>query len=180
MSLREHFGLMARYNAWMNVKVYDAAAMLPAHELARERGAFFGSVLGTLNHLAVGDIVWIKRFATHPARYAALDPVRGIAQPTSLRQQLAADLAELRVLRQRLDATILQWVTALDDDDLAGVIEYANMRGVVSRQPLASLLAHFFNHQTHHRGQVSTLLFQAGQDVGTTDLLALILEETAA
>jgi len=179
VSLREHFGLMARYNEWMNTKVYDAAAQLDAQALAADRGAFFGSILGTLNHLAVGDIVWLKRFATHPARHVALDPVREIAQPESLRQQLAADLAELRELRRRLDATILEWVDGLSDGDLAEVLEYANLKGVVSRRPMASLMVHFFNHQTHHRGQVSTLLFQAGQDVGTTDLLVLIPDAAA-
>lgn len=179
MSLREHFGLMARYNAWMNVKVYDAAAKLDAQALAADRGAFFGSILGTLNHLAVGDITWLKRFATHPAGYAALDPVRRMPTPSSLDQQLSSDLGALRMLRRELDAAILGWAEALTDADLGHVLEYANMKGVVARRPFSGLVAHFFNHQTHHRGQVSTLLLQAGQDVGVTDLVMLIPDETA-
>lgn len=76
MNLREHAVLMAAYNRWMNDKVYAAAAQLPHEAIAADRGAFFGSILGTLNHLLVADQVWLHRFAAHPSRFAALDPIR--------------------------------------------------------------------------------------------------------
>ena len=71
-----HVVLMASYNEWMNARLYEAAGKLPAPELAADRGAFFKSVLGTLNHIVVADTAWLQRFATHPARYATLEPVR--------------------------------------------------------------------------------------------------------
>ncbi|MEN9538820.1 MAG: hypothetical protein RLZZ126_1055, partial [Pseudomonadota bacterium] len=81
--------LMAEYNRWMNQRVYAAAATLPAVALTAERGAFFGSILGTLNHIAVGDTIWLRRFARYPAGFASLVTLADVPHPTSLRQTLA-------------------------------------------------------------------------------------------
>lgn len=164
-------GLLATYNEWMNAKLYDAAARLSVDELMAERGAFFGSIFGTLNHLVVADTVWLKRIARAFAHFEALAPVRALAMPAALDQPLFNDLPSMLQRRSELDAVFKQWVDALSADDLGEVLEYANMKGVVSRKRLGLVLMHVFNHQTHHRGQATTLLFQAGQDVGVTDLL---------
>ena len=166
--------LLARYNAWMNAKLYDAAATLSPQDLALDRGAFFGSIIGTLNHIVVGDTVWLKRFASHPAQPATLEVVRQLPTPAALNELLFADLAALRQRRSLLDEAISAWAAALTADDLARPLHYTNMAGVAQSKPLDSLLLHFFNHQTHHRGQTTTLLAQAGVDVGVTDLVALI------
>lgn len=177
MSERDHFLLLAEYNAWMNAKLYEAAASLPADELNADKGAFFGSLMGTLNHIVAGDTIWLSRFARHPARHAALDPVRAMPVPTALTAIYSTDLAQLGVRRRELDQVILAWTAQLSDADLAQVLHYANTKGVVSQRRFSSLLLHFFNHQTHHRGQASTLLSQAGVDIGVTDLLMLIPNE---
>jgi len=169
--------MMAAYNECMNARLYKAAARLPARELARNRGAFFGSILGTLNHIVVGDTIWLKRFAAHPAQPAALAPVRELPDPAALDQILFDELGALGAHRKWLDAAIRDWAGALMQADLDQVLDYANTKGVRSRKRFSSLVMHFFNHQTHHRGQASALLFQAGQDVGVTDLLALIPNE---
>jgi uncharacterized damage-inducible protein DinB len=183
MSQNTNFKLLSDYNSWMNSKLYDAAATLSAANLVADRGAFFGSILGTLNHIVVADTVWLQRFAKpasslqpphHPEPHAALANICELLTPTSLSTILFTDLAELRQRRMLLDAAISSWVTKLSDDDLAQSVPYSNMKGTPQRKPLDSLLLHFFNHQTHHRGQASTLLFQAGVDIGVTDLLALI------
>ncbi len=178
MSLQAHFMLMANYNQWMNARLYQAAAHLSAEQLRADRGAFFGSILGTLNHLIVGDIIWLKRFAHQPGHQAVLAPVVEMPMPASLDQVLFTDFALLSSRRRWLDDVICTWVGMLTDDDLALTLDYANTRGVVFRRKFSALLQHFFNHQTHHRGQVTTLLSQAGQDVGSTDLLALIADES--
>jgi uncharacterized damage-inducible protein DinB len=174
MSSCEHVTLMARYNAWMNLRLYQAAARLSAAQLAADRKAFFGSILGTLNHLVVADIIWLKRFATLSPDHAALDPVRRLPAPAGLDTILFTDFSRLFEHRKMLDGAIVDWAEALTETDLAQVLHYANTKGVESDQLFSSLVVHFFNHQTHHRGQVSTLLFQAGVDVGVTDLLELI------
>lgn len=170
---------MARYNRWMNERLFDAAARLGDAELAADKGAFFGSILGTLNHLAVADTIWLQRFAQHPAAFPALAAMSAFPRPASLREALAPDLAGLRAVRQRLDELVLRWAAELRPEHLASTLAYANMAGVVARKNLGALLQHFFNHQTHHRGQVSTLLHQSGVDVGVTDLLALVADEQA-
>ncbi|MBE9029667.1 DinB family protein [filamentous cyanobacterium LEGE 11480] len=171
MNLLTHIQLMAEYNQWMNQKIYATAAALSAEQLQCDCQAFFGSVLGTLNHLMVGDIVWLKRFAAHPVKFLALEPLRGMEQPRSIDQMLYEDFGELRQQREQLDQIVRDWVNDLTEGDLDLVLDYQNMRAVPARRQLGRLLCHFFNHQTHHRGQVTTLLSQFGLDVGGTDLL---------
>jgi uncharacterized damage-inducible protein DinB len=180
MSTCEHIVLMAAYNEAMNDKLYAAAAQLPPAALFEDRKAFFGSLFATLNHLAVADTIWLKRFCAHPARQAALDVLRDGPVPAALSQPLAADLPGLLALRRRLDRIIRQWANELTPADLEHVLRYANTKGVVSHKRYASLILHFFNHQTHHRGQATTLLTQSGVDVGVTDLLMLIPNEDGA
>ncbi|MFC6672308.1 DinB family protein [Marinobacterium aestuariivivens] len=177
MSLKDHFALLANYNQWMNAKVYAAAGHLGADELVKDRGAFFGSILGTLNHILVGDIIWLKRFATHPSCRSSLQEVANLPNPSSLDQILFADFAALSQQRDWLDRQIVAWVAELSEDDLDLVLDYRNTRGVPASKGFSSLVLHFFNHQTHHRGQVSVLLSQAGEDIGVTDLLARIPDE---
>ncbi len=174
MDCTSHIRLMASYNKWMNVKVFDAAAKLTAEELAADKGAFFGSLLGTLNHIANGDTIWLRRFATHPAHYAALEPVRQLPPPTSLAQMQFTDLAALRARRELLDDAIVAWADSVKAAELDHQLHYVNSRGEVGDKHFFSVVMHFFNHQTHHRGQATTLLSQAGFDVGVTDLLMLI------
>lgn len=171
---------MAKYNEWMNAKLYEAAMSLSGEELIANRKAFFSSILGTLNHLAVGDTIWLKRFATHPANYPALDPVRNFPAPASLDQILFTDVQNLLSHRRLLDQVITEWAHSITDRDLDHVLRYANTKGVVADKHFFSLVMHFFNHQTHHRGQATTLLSQVGINVGITDLLALIPNETVA
>tara|TARA_R110002126_G_scaffold285314_2_gene435579 strand:- start:9178 stop:9720 length:543 start_codon:yes stop_codon:yes gene_type:complete len=177
MSLKSHFELLATYNQWMNSKIYEAAGHLSATDLARDRGAFFGSILATLNHILVGDTIWLKRFAIHPSCLDSLRSVAALQNPTSLDQIVFDDLRSLSERRSWLDRQIIDWIAELSESDLNFVLSYHNTKGVPANKRYSSLVLHFFNHQTHHRGQVSTLLTQAGVDLGVTDLLAQIPEE---
>ncbi|HUE92381.1 DinB family protein [Pseudomonas sp.] len=178
MNLKHHFELLASYNLWINTKVYKAASDLAPIDLAKDRGAFFGSILGTLNHLIAGDTIWLRRFATHPSCATSLRAVTELPEPTSLSQIIFDDFSDLHKHRNWLDKQIINWIDELSDADLNYALSYHNTKGVFTRKCYSSLLLHFFNHQTHHRGQVSALLSQAGSDVGITDLLVLIPEES--
>lgn len=166
--------LMADYNAWMNQQIYHSASELSAEQRDQDRGAFFGSITGTLNHLVVGDIIWLKRFAGYPPFAERLFALDNYAAPKSLDQIWHHDFASLRQTRVHLDQVITHWAQSLRAEDLAQAFEYTNSKGITSQRRLGHLILHFFNHQTHHRGQVTTLLQQAGRDVGMTDLLAKI------
>lgn len=179
MPLLSHVRLMAAYNAWMNGRLYEAARQLPAEALLRDRKAFFGSILGTLNHLVVADTIWLKRFASHPADHEALDPLCTLSLPDTLDQVIFTDFAELAAHRQRLDSIIERWADTLTEQDLQHGLHYVDTSGRRWQRNFFSLAMHFFNHQTHHRGQATALLNQAGVDMGVTDLLELIPEQPA-
>jgi uncharacterized damage-inducible protein DinB len=174
-----HVQLLARYNRWMNHKLYDACAGLSAQALAQDRGAFFGSILGTLNHLVVTDTMWLRRFAQLPARHPQLDPIRALPVENRLDAILFTGLAPLRERSALIDAALLDWTAVLTEDDLSHCLHYANSKGVESEREVRSLLLHLFNHQTHHRGQATTLLSQAGAHIDVTDLLVLLPDRLA-
>ena len=163
----------------MNQKLYKAAFQLPIMELVAERGAFFGSIMSTLNHIAVGDTIWLKRFSSHPANYKILERLSA-QSPKTLDQILFSEFTLLHSYRKNLDDIIAEWVGTVTEADLDCELHYTDMKNVGANKNFYSLLMHFFNHQTHHRGQVTALLSQAGIDVGVTDLLAIIPNETNA
>ncbi|WP_420554185.1 DinB family protein [Neptuniibacter marinus] len=176
MTLKDHFELMARYNQWMNESIYEAASELEPSLLSADQGAFFHSILGTLNHILVGDIIWLKRFAEHPSHFKALEAVKLIENPDTLDALLYHDFNELRDARYVLDMALIDLCDQVEVYDLAYPLAYYNMHGNKFEKRFGYLLQHFFNHQTHHRGQVTTLLSQNGVDLATTDLLAIIPE----
>ena len=153
---------LARYNGWMNGRLYELCAGIPDEERRRDAGAFFKSIHGTLNHLMVADNVWMGRFESAPF------------VPASLAQELFSDFEELRRARATLDARIEKWAATLDEQALAGTLHYTSIVSPAPRStPMTLAVAHFFNHQTHHRGQLTTLLSQRGIDPGVTDLMWL-------
>jgi len=177
MSQIEQIRLLAHYNGWMNTRLYDAAATLAPEELGRDRGAFFGSILGTLEHLVVADTIWLKRFAAMPGG-EVLAPIVALADPPSLDAIQFGALAPLRERRELIDRAIEAFVAALDAATLDRPLAYLNLKGKPFAKSFGLLLGHFFNHQTHHRGQATTLFSQAGIDVGVTDLLMLVPDIT--
>ncbi|WP_432473005.1 DinB family protein [Amphritea sp. HPY] len=172
--MKAHFELLAGYNQSMNEQLYHAASMLDAEQLGEDRGAFFGSVSGTLNHLLVGDIIWLKRFAEHPVGFASLEPVLTFPSPAALSEILFSDFTELHRVRMVLDTIIQSFALEAREEDYAVALAYNNTKGKAFVKPFGFLVQHLFNHQTHHRGQISTLLSQSGVDPGVTDLLMLI------
>ena len=168
---------MARYNQWMNQKLYAKVAELSDEEIAKDRGAFFPSILHTLNHLLVGDLLWFHRFAMSKACKEHLTAMKDQPKPRSLDELMFADFKTLRAQRESMDALVLEFSNTWDETMLNSDIRYRSMDGGKHQRPLSELLQHVFNHQTHHRGQVTTLLFQAGIDPEATDLLVMMMEK---
>jgi uncharacterized damage-inducible protein DinB len=164
----EHARVMARYNRWMNEKLYAVAEKLGDGERKQDRGAFFGSIHRTLNHLLLADRVWMGRFTGEALQEGEMGP--GIR---SLDQELYADFDALRGERAKTDDAIDSFVATLTVEKLAENLKFLR-RGQPNEFPLWHAVAHLFNHQTHHRGQVTTLLMQAGHDPGVTDLIAML------
>ena len=145
--MKSRYTMFAGYNAWCNERLYDAAASLSNAEYRVDRGAFFGSLHSTLNHLLVGDRIWMQRFTGQGELPKSLDAI------------LFEDFAALRAERRAEDARISRYVESLSDADLARTIRYRTFSNPADiEQVLAPALDHFFNHQTHHRGQAHALL----------------------
>ncbi|MGQ2980102.1 MAG: DinB family protein [Polaromonas sp.] len=172
----DNYRFLARYNRWMNQRLYAACEPLGDAERQRQRGAFFGSIHHTLTHLLLADRLWLQRFASQPTRFAALDAAV-LALPPGVDYvsvDACPDWNELRQARDAPDQRIESWLAEMTPDFLTSTMVYANTKGVQRAHPAWQAMTHFFNHQTHHRGQTTTLLMQAGVDVGVTDLVALL------
>jgi uncharacterized damage-inducible protein DinB len=155
-----YYTTIASYNQWMNQKLYAVCADIPDLDRKSDRGAFFKSIHGTLNHILVADRIWLGRFQGKP--FVA-----------KLSQELYSNFIELRTEREQIDQTIITWAESLTPDWLDSDYTYTNSVGVTRTRPYWLLVTHLFNHQTHHRGQVTTLLNQLGYDLGVTDLPAM-------
>ena len=171
----ENYRFLAHYNRWFNERLYAASEQLSEADRKLGRGAFFGSIHGTLNHLVWGDKLWLARFAAQGVRFASL-PHDLLAVPAGAVHAtvLHEDWGDLKAMRARLDGAIEAWVEEMPADFPLRTMRYSNTKGVVREHPAWKAMTHFFNHQAHHRGQVTTLLMQAGVDPGITDLIALV------
>jgi uncharacterized damage-inducible protein DinB len=159
MITKSHSQLMAQYNQWMNLRMYELCASLPDTELRKDRGAFFKSIYATLNHIAYGDLAFMSRFTGNPSV---------VPEPGA---DLFGTFGLLRAERAVLDQRILVWSESLCTSWLADVLTYkSKIDGKTRTVPKWVLVTHMFNHQAHHRGQVTTLLSQMGLDIGTTDI----------
>ena len=154
MNIRDMASTMAAYNRWVNAQIYDAVGALSEDERRRPMGHAFGSLHATLTHLIVGDRLWLQRFRGQPAKL----PPPG--------EELFPDFAALRAARLETDAEIDAWAATLDE---AFADRQFSFRSIVYNRdrttPGWAIVLHFFNHQTHHRGQVMTLLRQLGSTV---------------
>ena len=155
---RAYCKLMAEYSHWMNQNLYRVCAAIPDEDRRQNRGAFFKSVHGTLNHILFGDRAWIGRLTGNP--FGRL-----------IGEELYSDFAELRLEQERTDREILNWCDRLEDNWLQQPFTYkSNIYKQTRVLPTWVLVTHMFNHQTHHRGQLTTLIKQLGYEPGITDL----------
>lgn len=161
----DYVKMMARYNRWQNGNLFGASETLSPAERTSDRGAFFGSIQGTLSHVLWGDLMWMSRFTDRPK------PEVGIRESA----EFVENWNDLVRQRQAVDEEILTWADTLDPDWLKGDLEWFS--GAAQRQmrhPRSKLVVHFFNHQTHHRGQVHAMLTAAGAKPDDTDLMLLL------
>jgi uncharacterized damage-inducible protein DinB len=157
-AMTQSWALYARYNRLANEALFATCGALPDEEYRRDLGAFFRSIHGTLNHLLLGDRIWMTRFdgGTHPS--------------TDLGAILFDDFEPLREARVLMDRRIEDFFTQAPPDLQRRTVRYVNNAGIDTQDPLDVILPHFFNHQTHHRAQVHTLLSQLGHDPPVLDL----------
>jgi len=165
----QHYRMFAAYNRWANGRLYDAAELLSDEEWERDVRAFFGSMRGTLNHVLVADRIWMNRFTGTGETHTVLSEV---PHP---------HFGDLRTKRGEMDQRIVDYADTLTEDALAGLFSYTpvtNPKEVT--QPLTPALAHFFNHQTHHRGHAHMILSVLGHEPPPLDLIYFLRSEDGA
>jgi uncharacterized damage-inducible protein DinB len=165
--MKAHFAMMARYNEWANERLYAMARALPDALYRRDVGAYFKSMHGTLNHLLTADRIWMRRLTgtgDHPERLDAI---------------IFDDLPSLASARQQEDERIKDFVEGLSDSSFEEMLDYRTLDGTPHRQRRGEILAHLFNHQTHHRGQAHGILTMLGVDPQPLDLLIMQRERIA-
>lgn len=167
----KHAQTMAQYNRWMNENIYAACDRLTDEQRKGDRGAFFKSIHTTLNHLLWGDYMWLGRFT----QGTSLE--KGYPK-AAIGTDLIEEWAALKAARQSMDADILAWAASVDEEWLGKDFSwYSGITKSMRTRPAWLLVTHLFNHQTHHRGQVTTLLSQFGIDPGDTDLMLMPFPE---
>jgi uncharacterized damage-inducible protein DinB len=163
--MKPYFSMFALYNRWANERLYETAGRLADEDYRRERGAFFGSLHRTLNHLVVTDRIWMRRFTGEGPVHTRLDEV-----PYD-------DLYTLRAARLEEDERIIAWIDSLEEDEFAGPFTYRTIvqpRDVT--QQITPALAHFFNHQTHHRGQAHCLVTEIAGNAAAPSLDLILFQ----
>jgi uncharacterized damage-inducible protein DinB len=163
--MKSHFVMMAEYNAWANARLYAMARRLPDERYRQDVGAYFKSLHGTLNHIMTADLIWMRRLTgsgDHPSKLNAI---------------VFDDLMSLSVARQREDQRIIDFVETLSDAQLEETLDYRMMDGTPVKQRRREILAHLFNHQTHHRGQAHAVLTMLG--MAEPDPLDLVIMQRA-
>ena len=155
--------MMARYNRLANERLYGACGGLSDGKRRRDRKGFFRSIHGTLNHILVGDRIWLGRFQGKSMPSTGLDAI------------LYDDFAALETARRDEDRRIEAFAAGLEDSVLASTVSYKNNQGLRFDDPVPVLLTHLFNHQTHHRGQVHDMLSQTGIEPPSLDLHRVLI-----
>ncbi|MFV2056393.1 MAG: DinB family protein [Thiohalomonadales bacterium] len=180
MSEKSQLILLAKYNRLMNERIIEASESLSIDSFNENKGAFFSSVVGTLNHILNGDILWLERFSAHSSAYVSLKPISGLKIPKELNAILFGDLVSFKEERSMLDRVIIEWCNELKEDDLKDSLQYTNFKGEAHSKRFGDLILHVFLHQIHHRGQITTLLSQESIDFGDTDLPEIVPDENSA
>jgi uncharacterized damage-inducible protein DinB len=167
--MKTHFEMMARYNAWANARLYRMAAALPDELYRKDVGAYFKSLHGTLNHLLTADRIWMCRLT-------------GVGEhPKKLNAILFDDFASLHAARVAEDSRIVDFVQGLAEAAFEGQWSFRMLNGTPQSMRRCDVLAHLFNHQTHHRGQAHTILTVLGVDEpDPLDLLIMQREQASA
>lgn len=162
--MKSYLQLRAEHNQWVNQRLYEVAATLSDDDYFADRGAFFGSVHKTLNHIVTTDLIWMHRIDG-----------QGEAPKGGLDAVLYDTFAATRDARVALDARTVASVEALDEAALREPIRFKSRAGDDVAIPAYLMVANLFNHETHHRGQVHALLTGLGQEVPPLDFFPFLL-----
>jgi uncharacterized damage-inducible protein DinB len=150
--------MLAQYRAWADKLTFDAVAALPPGEAAKERPTLFRSIVGTLNHNHVVDLIWQAHLEGRRHGFTARNLV------------LHPDLPDLWAAQQKINAWFIDWSEAQSEHSFAEVVHFTFVSGEVGAMTRGEILLHVVNHATYHRGWVAEMFFAVPARNPTTDL----------
>ncbi len=157
--MHDHLTMMAQHNKWANALISEAISQISEDDYLKERGSFFGSIHGTLNHLLLVDRLWRGRMIGKPYPADSLDQIVAEDRDTLIKERAAED------------DILIDFIASLSPDDLEGEISYSSLLGFSATDKRRTILAHMFNHATHHRGQAHDQLSRVPMDPPPLDLM---------
>ena len=176
MSLANNFRMMSHYNQRMNDQLLNFCYKLSVADLNKETHSFFSNVISYWNHIIFGDLIMLKRLGLNDIGGLSFATFANFPEPKSANDIYHTTMSELLLLRQQLDEVIVQCFADLNDRDCLALISYKTTEGVAITKSVADFCQHLFNHQTHHRGQLTCILSQLGVDYGCMDLPIIVPE----
>lgn len=176
MSLIKNFRMLARYNLRVNSQLMQVSIALPQAQLTTDTRSFFSNIVDYWNHLLFGDLILLRRLAANNLGMLSQQSFVGLPLAKSPADVYATDIHELKELRRKVDLLLLKFCDNLNDDEVENMITYTTTEGEIISKLAADIIQHLFNHQTHHRGQLTCVLSQFGVDYGCMDLPVIVAE----
>ena len=176
MSLVSNFQMMAEYNKRINKQLIDCCQSLSNDELVKETHSFFPNIIAYWNHILFGDMILLGRLAKNEISSLTSNDFIELPTPKSPRDIYHENFSDIIVLRNKVDGLISQYCQDLTDAQCQQMITYQTTENVTITKKVADVTQHIFNHQTHHRGQLTCILSQLGIDYGCMDLPIIVAE----
>jgi uncharacterized damage-inducible protein DinB len=154
----ENYKALFQYNAWANQRTLEACATLTTEQFTRDLESSFRSVRDTIVHIMGVESIWLERWKQNPNLAFA----KAADYP---------DIASVKTAWQKIEADLISYVNGLTQEDLNRIVPHKNFSGQEFRMPLWQMMQHLLNHQTYHRGQITTLVRQVGGKPLGTDLI---------
>jgi uncharacterized damage-inducible protein DinB len=158
MAAMDHLRTLMRYKAWANERLFAAVAKLPEAELTAPQKIVFGNLLRTLNHVYAMDQVWRAHLEGRAHGFTTRNP------------EACPPLAELREAQRAMDAWWVDYANGLPEAKQDEVVSFRFIGGGPGTMTRGDILLHVANHGTYHRGNVASMMYQAGVAPPTTDL----------
>ncbi|KEQ17536.1 DinB family protein [Endozoicomonas numazuensis] len=177
MGLSENFRMLALYNQRMNRQLISVCEELSHEQLHQETHSFFPSIMAYWNHILFGDLIMLQRLVANGLVDVELAILIKLPKATSVNDTFVTTMDELRTVRTIVDSIYLQVTESLSSDDYSKIVSYRTTEGQEIRRSMGAFCQHIFNHQTHHRGQLTCVLSQMGLNFGCTDLPVIVPEE---
>ncbi|MEX0337032.1 DinB family protein [Vibrio tubiashii] len=180
MDLSSNFRMLALYNQRMNQHLLSVCEQLSPQQLNQETHSFFPSVMAHWNHILFGDLIMLQRLVANQIHRLTPQQVDALPIAKAVDDTFVTSIEELKALRSLVDQIYIDMTKDFTAETCAKTVVHITTEGGEMRRNVGEFCQHIFNHQTHHRGQLTAILAQLGRDFGCTDLPVIVPEGSNA